>query len=255
MSGLAAGRRKEGGMARAWGVALVPVALSLAGCRAPAAPDAPRPSPVSSPSPPTAVPEMAGLVWAHSGGTPQPLPGFRFLVARHTAAFETEITVVTSDASGRYEIPPPHDGLFAFVIPADGGYQAPCPPGFPGIGLSTGLDVHVVPDAVLATTGLVATVPQMEFRISGTVTERTPEGTRPVAGAMVELSGEGEVRGLVRSVTLSNRDGNYLVCKNPPGTGTDTSTWVTARKDGYHSVSKPVFLGWEDTASFELVRQ
>lgn len=255
MRSLAAGRRKEGGVARPCGVTLVLAALLLGGCRPPAVPDGPRPSPVSSPSPPAAVPGMAGQVWAHSGGTPQPLPGFRFLVARHTAAFETETTLVMSDASGRYEIPPPHDGLFAFVIPADGGYQAPCPPGFPGIGLSMGLDVHVVPDAVLATTGLVATVPQMEFRIRGTVTERTPEGARPVAGAMVELSGEGEVGGLVRSVTLSDRDGHYLVCKNPPGTGTDTTTWVTARKEGYHSVSKPVFLGWEDTASFELVRQ
>ena len=91
--------------------------------------------------------------------------------------------------------------------------------------------------------------------LDGFVTESTPGGLQPVAGAIVELFSMDPQRSepipvvAVRN-TITNDAGRYRLCFPRPNGGSgltdpDEDDWeVRARKDGYGTVSKSFHFGY-----------
>ncbi len=159
---------------------------------------------------------------------------------------------VTSDATGRYSLSGVMMGTRVSIAPAPGsGYFAPCPSGSPrSITSDVDLDVHVVSAGLLATAGAPSTMPRPEgIWVSGRVFERTPQGTRPVAGAAVHLADVGPLEDAndprFSSNTLTDAAGRYLLCPPIPGTGTDTYAPVNVQREGYQPTGRAAFLGWD----------
>ena len=61
------------------------------------------------------------------------------------------------------------------------GYGQPCRTLLAG----TTVDLHVVSDALLSTSGIPASLPITQPTLSGRIVEQTPQGLQPVAGARV----------------------------------------------------------------------
>jgi len=78
--------------------------------------------------------------------------------------------------------------------------------------------------------------------VSGTITEMTADGPRPVAGALVTLGPPDEI---FHTTTLSDTTGHYLLCTSPPGSGTDQTMPLSVTKDGYVPASFSVLGGWD----------
>jgi hypothetical protein len=160
---------------------------------------------------------------------------------------------VTSDAAGRYTVFVPAARWVVLDLPAGSGFYAPCAPGFDSTQAKGEMNIDVVSEAVLMTTGLPDSLPSTVINVRGSVVERTASGTtRAVPGASVWFSGE--VDSVPQPGTLSDVRGNFLLCTSPPGTGTDVVAWVRAAKTGYRAAAQSVTLGWDYRVSLELVR-
>jgi hypothetical protein len=55
-----------------------------------------------------------------------------------------------------------------------------------------------------------------------------------------------------RSVTLTDAEGTFLLCSNPPGAGRDQSMWLTVRKPGFVP-SSILVTPWQPDGSTVLV--
>jgi hypothetical protein len=152
---------------------------------------------------------------------------------------------VTSDAMGRYSLSGVPAGAISIAPAEESGYYAPCPAGWDVVSSDRVFDVHVVSATLLSTTGAPADMPQLgSIWVSGVVFERTPEGTQPMAGATVNLEGDGSDP-RIGSTTLTDVAGRYLVCPPIPSTGTDQYGSLRVSREGYRPASRSVFLGWD----------
>jgi hypothetical protein len=220
----------------------------------------PRPSPIPAPTP---APELAtevtisGTVYEHTASGPRPLARLPFTVRLTETGwgYGGGDTQVTSDPSGRYSASwSDEEMMVTIVLPAGAGYHAPCPSGFDVLAANATMDVHVVADATLSTTGVPSSLPVSGPSVSGDVFERVQGGLRPVSGATIDLYTDPSAK--IASVTLTDARGAFLLCANPPGTGAGQLMWVTARKEGYREAIQQVLLsGDEDHVNFEIVRQ
>jgi hypothetical protein len=154
---------------------------------------------------------------------------------------------VTSDAMGRYSLSGIPAGAISISAAEGSGYYSPCPAGWDVVQSNRVFDVHVVSATLLSTSGAPATVPRLgSIWVSGIVFERTPQGTRPIAGATVTLAAEGsDPRS--GSTTLTDSAGRYLVCPPIPSTGTDQYASLHSSREGYRSAIGSAFLGWDYT--------
>jgi hypothetical protein len=243
-------------MTKSTALSVAPFVLAgiLAACND--SPPTPAPSPLTSDPAPAPNPlAVSGVVLEHTAEGSRPLAGLRFLMFFSAdQSWDNDNpgpTSVTSDGNGRYLVAAPIGSLVAIEIPGEAGYHAPCPPGFDHITGNANMDIHVVADTILSSTGRPQSVPYTPVWISGTVVEGSYDDALPVAGASVELAGE--VGAPLRSVTLSNSNGNFFVCTNPPGAGANQSMWLTVRKEGYRPESRAVLMGRDDQVSLMLV--
>jgi hypothetical protein len=164
---------------------------------------------------------------------------------------------VTTDATGRYSLSAVPAGSAVSIAPAPGsGYYAPCPNGRGVVHSDTPIDVYVVSAALLSTIG-APDLPRLgAIWISGTVFERTPEGTRPVPGVLINMGDSGADSSDPRlgSTTLTNAAGSYLLCPPLPGHGTDVNVSVRAKREGYRPATRTATLAWDYTGvDIELV--
>jgi hypothetical protein len=215
--------------------------------------------PPLAPAPDASKPTVSGVVYEHTLAGPRPLARLLFTVWWSTDSpwdygGSDPSKRVLSDDSGRYAASAISGTLIAFEIPVESGFRAPCPSGFDSFQEKVTTDIHLVSDAILSSTGVPASVPTPGPNVSGKVTERrSSEKNAPVAGASIELAGD--LNSVFRSVTLTNASGNFLVCANPAGTGTDQTMWITVSKDGYRPVSQAVQIGVSDkSVSLQLIR-
>jgi hypothetical protein len=198
---------------------------------------------------------VSGTVHEHTAAGPRPLGDLRFLLLwspRIDDQNYTPPTDVTSSGNGRYLAPLSSGRVLTIEIPAGAGFHAPCPSGFdyPPSG-TVRMDVHVVADATLSTSGLPGSLPGRGPTLTGNVIETTPTGkSQPLAGATVELSSEPGA--LVKSVSLTDNAGKFLLCTNPPGTGTDQMMFLQVTKSGYGPATQWVFSG---DVSVSVVRE
>jgi hypothetical protein len=195
---------------------------------------------------------FAGTVYEHTASASfRPLAGLQLRVSELSGGtFMTRF--VTSDGDGRYEL---MVGDAIKVEPAlETGYLAPCPAGTDSPNWSGGPsphympDVHVVHQAVLSTTGTPDFFHSLGPYNSGRVLEPAPSRS-PIEGAHVELDNYG----FVLSTTLSDTAGRFLLCSFPPGSGTDQSVIVRARKPGYLDGSRE--LTFFSAGDIELIPQ
>jgi hypothetical protein len=113
------------------------------------------------------------------------------------------------------------DGRFEFQVAKNstwvslfaGPYYQPCAVGFSPKGTSTA-DVSLVVDPQQLGAHLPPALMARTPTLSGMVYEQTPNGKRPIAGALVGLDGFGG-DGVVIADTLTDADGRYMFCGVP----------------------------------------
>ncbi len=128
------------------------------------------------------------------------------------------------------------------------GYSQPCRTPVAG----TTVDIHVVSDALLSTSGIPASLPITQPTLSGRIVEQTPLGVQPVTGARVTADFSGGMGWEPSASTTSDRDGGYLLCgvdKGPLGLA------LYIEKTGYRSALIPVDLGAGRKLDVELSRE
>lgn len=209
----------------------------LVACGDPSA--APGPAAVAPPDT-SATHPITGTVVEHSprGASPRPFFAFRLVASRSPLAGWDTITVA-SGADGRYAASVA--GRVALLLPVEGtGFHAPCSGrnAILNIDADRVADFNVVSDSVLSTTGMPASLRVTQPYLSGRVIDS--QTGRPVAGALVSLSGQ------PAGGTLTDAQGRYVLCIIPPGSW--TLEWITVRaeKSGYLSYSWSIaesFLG------------
>ena len=175
---------------------------------------------------------------------------FRFSLAWDCSPWDDYPTEVTTDQFGRYAANRGEPGLVGITIPDDAGYHAPCPAGFNDLREDRTMNVYVVADTTLTTTGMPASMPTTAPMVSGKVFERISGGTQPVVGATVSLSPLGLDE--VISVSLTDADGRFLLCSAPPHTGTDTVMVVGVRKAGYKPMGRELTVTDDNHVNLEL---
>jgi hypothetical protein len=151
------------------------------------APSPPSSNPVPSP-PPASLLTVSGIVLEHTPQGSRPLAGLPFKVITSSSPWDYEgPSLVTSDDGGRFHFLASPGSLVAIVIPDGAGYHAPCPSGFDAIGANVAMELHVVADTVLSSTGRPRSVPYTSLWVSGTVTDSEDrwDDARPFAGARV----------------------------------------------------------------------
>jgi len=163
-----------------------------------------------------------------------------------------QVSVIT-DGQGRYSVAAVKDGVFVVLIPADAGFRAPCVAGSDFVPVSTHFDVDVVRDTTLSGSGVPPSYPRPHtvLMVEGTVVESGGK-RQPLSGVTVDL-GVGSY--IATSATLTNARGEYFLCTNPPGGGTDQTMPLRASKSGYNPSVREISMGNEPRADFELRRQ
>jgi hypothetical protein len=212
----------------------------------------------TTPTPPATPPSqsgvtLSGVVFDHTSGGARPGANVPLLV--HVWGVGSESFMgVTSDVTGRYWLSGVPAGSISIAATVGSGYYAPCPAGWDIVRSDFVFDVHVVSATLLSTAGVPAGMPPSgAIWVSGVVFERTPQGRQPIAGATVNLFGDGSDP-RTGSTTLTDAAGRYRVCPPIPGTGTDTRAPLRVSREGYRPVSAFPLLGWEDGVDIELSR-
>jgi hypothetical protein len=162
---------------------------------------------------PTAPSSLSGVVYESTSGGRRPLAGAGIDVSPEDQQWSPE---TTTDADGHYEVssaamhPDPGSGLPVNlkVIATKAGYSQPCRA--PMASATNGvLDIDLVSDEVLSTTGVPSSMPIAQPTLSGLVFEQTPQGPRPIPAAWVGISTWGDHDS---AATRSDATGRYLLC-------------------------------------------
>ena len=212
----------------------------------------PSPTPVAGTMGHRGTATVSGTVYEHRASGARPLAGFRFTLRASTNPWVYRDQEVTSDAGGHYVFSAAIGTNLVVQIPADAGYHAPCPAGLERILDDANVDVHLVLDSVLTSTGMPESVPTWIPRVSGVVSLQVLDGPEvhglPLVGASVEL-----VRspgGLGNSITLTDGEGRYVLCASPPGTGEGQSAWLAVTRDRRVLAFEPLIITGNDVRSF-----
>jgi hypothetical protein len=155
------------------------------------------------PAPPVLV---SGTVYEHGPSGPRPLASMPLYVVPGVQS----VPAARSDANGRYSIST-SSGAHLFVRAEAGAYYQPCRAGAYLAG-DTAIDVHLVPRAVLSTSGVPVSVPIAEPYVTGRVFEVTAQGEVPIRGAVVSGTPQEERIWGPSVSTLTDAFGRYVLC-------------------------------------------
>ena len=108
----------------------------------------------------------------------------------------------------------------------------------------TTLDVHIVRETVLLTSGIPASMPITEPQISGRVFERTASGDRTIADARVHSAFKVGRWDWLDVVTATDGSGRYVLC------GVTDKTAIYAETSGY--ISKDATVDLNRTTTYDL---
>jgi hypothetical protein len=157
---------------------------------------------------------LSGVVYESAGDRRTPLPDARVVVAATGGG-----GIAISDATGRYEIsrPLPINSATEIsimgVIAEKSGYSQPCRPSIEQWrdGIAEQVDIYLVADAILESTGIPRSVPVLASTLAGRVLERRGSFMHPVAGARVMADYTGMYRA-AQIGTVSDANGRYFLC-------------------------------------------
>jgi len=207
----------------------------------------------SLPLPPS-VYVLSGTVYEHSQSGARPLA--RVPLATESAdSLGTTNTVpfYTTNDDGQYRIE--FEGWrgpgLRIVRAVASGYRQPCRAATTLKDGENILDVHLVPESVLSTSGIPSSLPVVEPFVSGLVFERTTQGDLPVKGALVngEFGWDFRDEVIVGATTLTDASGRYLLC------GVESATGVSVVANGYAFATVTVNLARTRSYDFALVRK
>ena len=207
------------------------------------APVAPSGLPNGSTGAPPALVNLSGTVYEYTPAGRRSLPNVPLDVSVDFQAWPPQLT---SDAEGRYGIL--KAPMSALKVRAEApGYSQPCRAGAI-LDRDTTLDVHLVSDTLLTSTGPPPSMPVAERRISGRVFERTPAGTQPISGSRIIGDFSAGFGWAPSATTLTDATGSYLLC----GLEGDLGVELNVSKAGYAGATVHINLGLSTTYDIEL---
>jgi hypothetical protein len=162
------------------------------------------PSVAPPPTPQPVVTTVAGTVWESTITGRQPLPGVGIDLSPE---FQYWPPTTTTDAQGHYQVTTIHGT--GKVRAELAGYSQPCRV---PVTATTGIDVYMVSNALLATTGIPSSMPIVPPTLTGLVFEQTPQGRRPIVGATVIGDFSYGYGWAPSATTQSDATGRYLLC-------------------------------------------
>jgi len=157
------------------------------------------------PSPPAAF-TLSGVVYEISVDGRRPVADAQIDVS---VEYQSWPPKTVSDAEGRYRISGMSGSLK--VIAGKAGYSQPCRTPV-ALTADRVVDIYLVPDAILSTTGVPSSFPVVQPTLSGFVFEETPNGRSPIAGASVVGDFTGGLGWAPSAATRSDAAGRYLLC-------------------------------------------
>ena len=199
----------------------------------------------SLPLPPS-VYVLSGTVYEHSPAGVRPLGSVALDVPLATGS-------AASNADGQYRVE--FEGWRGpgrrTVRAAASGYRQPCRAAITLVDGENILDVHLVQESVLSTTGIPSSLPVVEPYISGQVFERTAQGDLPVKKALVSGEFGWDLRDelIVEVTTLTDASGHYVLC------GVESATGVSVVASGYAFARATVNLARTRSYDFALERR
>lgn len=190
----------------------------------------------SGPVPPSVF-VLSGTAYEHGPFGQRPMPN----VALEISSDAQHLAPLSTSTDGRYSLSTSSSEI-AVRARADG-FRQPC--GAASVlTRDTTLDVHLVPDTVLLTTGIPASMVVSEPHISGRVFERTVSGDRPIKSASV--FGHFDVGMSWSTVdTVTDASGRYLLC------GLKDRTLLYFGADGYRP-GGGVTINLDSTTAYDL---
>jgi hypothetical protein len=166
---------------------------------------------IPSPSPSEAPPQngaftLSGVVYEITREGRRPLAGVPLDVS---VEYQQRPPKVTSDSEGRYSLSNQAGQLK--VKAEKEGFSQPCRA---NVDLTQDgiLDIFVVSDSLLATSGVPPSFPIFEPTISGRVFERTSNGLNPVAAARVYIDFTAGFGSAPSANTITDAAGRFLMC-------------------------------------------
>jgi hypothetical protein len=153
---------------------------------------------------------LSGVVYESTRAGNRPLPGAEV----RAQSMSGQVSASATNSEGRYEIRVvyPFNGSPGGLVALQAvrlGYRMPCRPAIAHIAWADGqphqADIYLVADRTLVTSGIPAAMPRPPSSLSGTVSEQSPDGTRPVVGARVSASP-------TFTETVSDAQGRYMLC-------------------------------------------
>ena len=217
-----------------------------------------QPSPAPTTPSQAAPSALSGVVYEVTAAGRQPLAGVGIDVSPEDHSF---LPAATTDADGHYKVSSsefhnaPGAGAGNLkVIATKAGYSQPCRA---PISNSAGgvLDLYVVSDQTLATTGLPPSMPIAQPTLSGVVFEQTPEGPRAFPGAWVTADFSSGLGWAPSATTRSDAGGRYLLCAVDDAAFTFSPVFMFVSEPGYSAVYVPVNTRVVRTFDIELKRQ
>lgn len=218
---------------RGFATLLIVAAVVMSGC----GPSGPSPA-----APPTAPTQPAGASGTGSvvsgvvidSNTKLPLAGASVYLVSGRGGW------TTTDARGLFQYTGVPDG-FIVLQAGKTGYEQRC-------AVTAQLHGDAVLDVELVPVGSpMLTANADPPTLSGVVFETTPEGRRPVAGALVGLGGDND---FWLAGATTDADGRYLLCRLPVG----YSTHVWASKTGYAATDVNVQIDGSGQRDLEISR-
>src|SRR5262245_29160327 len=169
-------------------------------------------------------------------GAPRPVPHLRLQVRAKGptdgAVGGEDLPDVVTDENGRYEITEATQHWLFFRTAPGADYKFLCP-FYPASGRPFDRRPQVLPVVHASWSGDALPAMFLFIQAFGVVSERADEQLRPVAGATVMFE-----NGLQDPPSTTSDSGFYGLCSI---VGADQTRTVTARKDGYRTVSRDFF--------------
>lgn len=219
-------------------IALMTSLLSSSGCNQ-------KGSTPAAPSPPSSF-NVSGSVLETTPSGSRPLDGVTLFVKVLSGRSVGHFGSTTTDPQGRYSVSNLPPGT-VYIEATWYSYVQPC---FASIDLQKGdalLDVEVVSAATLLSLGPSSLRTIKPRTVSGLVFETTPSGSRPVAGAKLQVWADDWLYG---ASTSTDASGRYLLCNVPQA----FTLSVYTDKEGYHQQSSDVLPGGDTTVDIQLER-
>lgn len=211
-------------------------------------------NPVSSSTPPLAVPPaaprvtMSGTVWIHdAGGVRRDANSTIFgWVQQPTHGYSTG--PMPTDANGRFSFAVPQGAQVRLQNTVREGFQ-PCQVVIRA-DTDVAADIHVVVDRQQLGARIPAELRARTPTLSGLVFERATDGRlTPLADAYISVDGLNGGDWL-SATTLTDAEGRYIVC----GLTDEPSTYLYASKSGYRPFESSVNLAANTSLDIELHR-